>query len=87
MEELIEAAGVASELRHAISELPQGERMVAELVILDGLTPADAARALGILSATARMRLARARVKLRRSFPAFSVAATESASAVKEVSP
>ena len=38
---------------------------MVELVVLDGLTSADAAVALGLDGAAARMRLARARRKLR----------------------
>ena len=69
----IDAAGAAPALRQRLGELPPSERAVAELVFLDGLTPAEAAEALGIRSAAARMRLARARKKLR-------VVAEESAS-------
>jgi RNA polymerase sigma factor (sigma-70 family) len=61
----IDAAGAAPALRHRLGELPPSERAVAELVFLDGLTPAEAAAALGIRAAAVRMRLARARRKLR----------------------
>jgi DNA-directed RNA polymerase specialized sigma24 family protein len=58
------------------------------LVILEGLTPGQAAKALGMLSPTTRMRLARGRMKLRRSLPAIAVSAPVSPpSRVKEVSP
>lgn len=56
-------------LRH----LPLGERLIAELVLIEGLQPNEAARALGIRAATARMRLMRARRKLRASLAPFRV--------------
>ena len=88
LEEEIDAAGLSSNLRNAISMLPEGERAVVELVVLDDLTPGQAAKALGILSSTARMRLARGRTKLRRSLPSFALSvAAKSPSFVKEASP
>jgi len=65
LESVIDAAGVAPALRQGLRELPPSEREVAELVFLDGLTPSEAADALGIRSPAVRMRLARARRKLR----------------------
>lgn len=65
LEGAIDAAAVVPALRQGLRELPSSERAVAELVFLDGLTPAEAAEALGIRSAAVRMRLARARRKLR----------------------
>jgi len=61
----IDAVAVAPALRQGLRELPPSERAVAELVLLDGLTPRESAEALGIRSAAVRMRLARARRKLR----------------------
>jgi RNA polymerase sigma-70 factor (ECF subfamily) len=88
LEEEIDAAGLSSNLRNAISMLPEGERAVVELVVLDDLTPGQAAKALGILSSTARMRLARGRTKLRRSLPSFALSVpAKSPSLVKEASP
>lgn len=88
LEEQIDAADVSIQLRNAISKLPEGERAVIELVVLDGLTPRQAAKALGLLSPTVRMRLARGRTKLRGSLPALAVSApTSRQSRVKEVSP
>jgi len=82
LERAIDAHAVAPALRRGLRELPPAERGVAELVLLEGLTPAQAAEALGIRAAAIRMRLARARRKLR------SVAAesTPAARSVKEVS-
>jgi RNA polymerase sigma factor (sigma-70 family) len=64
LEDVIDAAGVAPALRQGLRELPPSERAVGELVFLDGLTPSEAADALGIGSPAVRMRLARARKKL-----------------------
>ena len=58
-----EACGVLGVLR----TLPVAERLVAELVLIEGLQPRQAADALGIRPATARMRLMRARNKIKRS--------------------
>jgi RNA polymerase sigma factor (sigma-70 family) len=82
LERAIDAHAVAPALRRGLRELPPAERGVAELVLLEGLTPTQAAEALGIRAAALRMRLARARRKLR------SVAAesTPAARSVKEVS-
>jgi RNA polymerase sigma factor (sigma-70 family) len=88
LEEEIDATGLSSNLRNAISMLPEGERAVVELVVLDELTPGQAAKILGILSATARMRLARGRAKLRRSLPSFVVTAPATTpQPIREVSP
>ena len=78
----IDAAGVAPVLRQGLRELPPSERAVAELVFLDGLTPSEAAEALGIRSPAVRMRLARARRKLR----AVAEKNTASEKFVREVS-
>ena len=65
LEDEIDAVVVAPALRQGLRGLPPSERAVAELVLLDELTPAEAAEALGIRPAAVRMRLARARRKLR----------------------
>jgi len=65
LERAIDAAAIAPEARAAIEGLPPGERVVIELVAMEGLTQEEAARALGLRPAAARMRLARARRKLR----------------------
>jgi RNA polymerase sigma factor (sigma-70 family) len=54
------------ELLVAIAELPDIERTALELVDLDGLTPREAAGALDISSAALRVRLFRARTRLRK---------------------
>ncbi|MFD8528906.1 RNA polymerase sigma factor [Streptosporangium canum] len=45
--------------------MPEGERAVLELVVIDQLTVTEAAMALGIRSGTAKVRLHRARRTLR----------------------
>lgn len=66
LERAIDAAAVAPRVLEALASLPPAERTVAELVLLDEVTPAQAAVALRLRPAAVRMRLARARRKLRR---------------------
>jgi RNA polymerase sigma factor (sigma-70 family) len=61
----IDAAARSRELYAAMARLPDGERAVLELVALDELSLAEAAEAVGIRPVTARVRLHRARRKLR----------------------
>jgi RNA polymerase sigma factor (sigma-70 family) len=65
LESAIDALSVAPALRESLRALPPGERAVAELVLLDELTAEEASEALGVRAAAVRMRLARARRKLR----------------------
>lgn len=69
LEERIDAEAGARELLQAMGELPEGERAVLELVALDGISPKEAAQVLGIRAATARVRLHRARTRLRNGMP------------------
>lgn len=57
----IDAATIAPRVRATLSMLSPSERAIGELVFIDGLTPTDAAMALSIRPAAARMRLSRAR--------------------------
>ncbi|MGH2906981.1 MAG: RNA polymerase sigma factor [Solirubrobacterales bacterium] len=66
MEERIDAASEARALYAAMRELPESERAVLELVVLDDLNVAQAASALGIKPVTARVRIHRARRALKR---------------------
>jgi RNA polymerase sigma-70 factor (ECF subfamily) len=66
LESELDAAEPARRLVNAIAELPAAEREVAELVLVEELTPSQVARALDIAAPAVRMRLARARRKLRR---------------------
>lgn len=61
VEERLDAELRARELYVGMARLSAGERAVLELVALDGLSIADAARVLGIQPVTARVRLHRAR--------------------------
>jgi RNA polymerase sigma-70 factor (ECF subfamily) len=61
----IDAAARSRELYAAMDRLPEGERAVLELVALDELTVAEAAAVMGVRPATARVRLFRARRRLR----------------------
>lgn len=61
MEERIDAERRSRRALEAMSGLPEGERAVLELVVIDQLTVSEAAAALGIRQVTARVRLHRAR--------------------------
>lgn len=60
----IDAERAARSLLLSIARLPRGQRDVVELVAVDGLSLTDAASALGIRPATARVRYHRARTRL-----------------------
>ncbi len=60
----IDRESAARALYQELGRLPAGERAVLELVALDGLTTAEAAKALGIGGVAARVRLHRARRRL-----------------------
>ncbi|MEW9531364.1 RNA polymerase sigma factor [Microbispora sp. NPDC049125] len=61
LEERIDAESPARRALAAMAGLPEHDRALLELVAVDGLTPAEAAAALGIRQGTARVRLHRAR--------------------------
>lgn len=61
----IDAVAQSRRLYAAMDCLPDAERAVLELVAIDELTVAEAAAAVGVRSGTARVRLHRARRKLR----------------------
>lgn len=65
MDARIDAAAQSRRLHEAMDRLPEAERAVLELVALDELTVAEAAVAAGVRPVTARVRLHRARRKLR----------------------
>jgi RNA polymerase sigma factor (sigma-70 family) len=62
----IDAEADARRIYRAIERLAAGERAVLELVALDGLGVSEAARALGIRTTAARVRLHRARRQVKR---------------------
>jgi len=65
MDARIDAEARSRELYAAMDRLAEGERAVLELVVLDGLSVSEAAVAAGVRPVTARVRLYRARRKLR----------------------
>jgi len=82
LSERIDAERIARHLGDALEALPPGEREVVDLVAVEGLTPQEAAAALGIRPVAARMRLSRGRAKLRRALGADPPQATARASAL-----
>jgi len=64
IEERLDAERESRRLHRAIAELPEDDRALLELVSLDGLSIADAARVLGVKPATARVRLHRSRARV-----------------------
>jgi RNA polymerase sigma factor (sigma-70 family) len=65
LHERIDGESAARALYQELRRLPAGERAVLELVALDGLSAGEAGRALGIGAIAARVRLHRARRRLR----------------------
>jgi RNA polymerase sigma factor (sigma-70 family) len=64
LEERIDAESTARRALEAMAELPEGQRALLELVVVDQLPLGEAAAALGIRLGTARVRLHRARKTL-----------------------
>ncbi|HEX4832316.1 MAG TPA: RNA polymerase sigma factor [Trebonia sp.] len=62
----IDAERAGRDLVTGLSQLPAGDRALVELVDLAGLRPKEAAAALGLTPGATRMRLMRARARLRR---------------------
>lgn len=65
LEERLDADREAREVIELFDRLAPKDRELVELVHMNGLTPQEAARALGMLPAAARLRLFRARATLR----------------------
>lgn len=61
----IDASRQQPALAAALDRLPKGEREVLELVAYDGLTPSEVAHALDLTPNAARLRLSRARKRMR----------------------
>jgi RNA polymerase sigma factor (sigma-70 family) len=74
----IDAAAQSRRLYAAMDGLPEAERAVLELVAIDELTVAEAAAAAGVRPVTARVRLHRARRKLRAELEAAATEPTPS---------
>jgi RNA polymerase sigma factor (sigma-70 family) len=62
----IDAERAGRQLIESCSQLPDSERTAIELVDLSGLTPKEAAAALGVSRVVLRKRLSRARARLRK---------------------
>jgi RNA polymerase sigma factor (sigma-70 family) len=65
VEDQLDAAAALRITYRAMQALPTGDRRLLELVAVDGLAPAEAAKVLGISPIAARVRLVRARQRLR----------------------
>jgi RNA polymerase sigma factor (sigma-70 family) len=65
VEAMLDAARLAPDVERALAQLTEAEHALFLLVAHDELTVADAARSLGLNPVAGRMRLARARHKLR----------------------
>jgi RNA polymerase sigma-70 factor (ECF subfamily) len=65
LHELIDRESAGRKLLGDLERLPDGERAVMELVALDGVSVGEAGRALGIGAVAARVRLHRARGRLK----------------------
>jgi RNA polymerase sigma factor (sigma-70 family) len=65
----IDAERAGRDLVAGLGRLPERDRAVIELVDIEGLRPKEAATALGLTPGTLRMRLMRARARLRRERP------------------
>jgi RNA polymerase sigma-70 factor (ECF subfamily) len=65
VDDRLDATAQMARLRHALAQLASGDRDVLLLVTWEGLTPAEAAIALGIPAGTARSRLHRAKGLMR----------------------
>jgi RNA polymerase sigma-70 factor (ECF subfamily) len=87
MDERLDAAARSRALFAAMERLPEGERALLELVALDELSVADAARALGLRPVTARVRLHRARRALRAALPSEAGDDPAAIPATAEVAP
>ena len=65
VEERIDAASALRRAYEAMQQLPDQDRRLLELVAVDGLGTGEAANALGITAVATRVRLVRARARLR----------------------
>lgn len=66
LEAKIDAQRTSRQLFQALAAMPETDRVAVELVDVAGLKPGEAAAALGIPAGTLRMRLMRARARLRK---------------------
>jgi RNA polymerase sigma factor (sigma-70 family) len=92
IERRLRDAAPARRRYQAMTRLPSRERAMVELVQLDGLTPIQAAEALGVWPTLARLRLARAERRLARTVqapvpPAAAAGAAATAEPLDELGP
>lgn len=64
IEARIDAERASRTLYAALAELPESDRAIVELIAVDGMSVADAARALGLKPGNARVRLHRSRSRI-----------------------
>jgi RNA polymerase sigma-70 factor (ECF subfamily) len=74
VDERLDAGSRRQELRVALAELTEAEREVLLLVAWEGLSPAEAAQALGLTAVAARSRLHRARARAQATLGAMAQA-------------
>ncbi len=72
-----EARAESRRVREALDQLSVDDRELVTLIAWEGLTPAEAAAALGLAPGTARVRLHRARTRLRAALSAIPAAPEE----------
>jgi RNA polymerase sigma-70 factor, ECF subfamily len=84
VEERIDAATALRRAYEAMQQLPDQDRRLLELVAVDGLSTGGAANALGIKAVATRVRLVRARARLRARLDAADQPLPTSQSLVKE---
>lgn len=87
VEERIDAAAALRRAYEAMQQLPDRDRRLLELVAVDGLSTGQAARALGITAVATRVRLLRARARLRSLLAAAEQPVSASPTLVKEDRP
>ena len=73
----IDREAAARALYHELARLPAGDRAVLELVAVDGLAVSEAGRALGIGAVAARVRLHRARRRMRDGLVSLDLARSD----------
>ena len=84
VEERIDAASALRRAYEAMQQLPDQDRRLLELVAVDGLSTGEAANALGITAVATRVRLVRARARLRARLDAADQPLPTSQRLVKE---
>jgi RNA polymerase sigma-70 factor (ECF subfamily) len=77
LHERLDRESAARELYRSLTVLPAGERAVLELVALDGLSAREAGRALGVGAVAARVRLHRARRRLKSRLDPLDLGASD----------